>query len=288
MPQFVSLLTLDEPFIPQVVDPASRGWRILRRNTAYLAVCLLSTICYGQTPTLVDAIGEAKQTIAPVVCMVSNPNTANKPIRFRILGTAIMVDTHGVFITAWHVMDDLLNNSPWKNACVPAITFPVGGWKRADTEVNWFAILTNCQVTKLLDVVVCQTIFDLSKQGVSFKTGTISTEQPLDGTAIFFTGFPLQATDPVTSVGTIAGFVADGGYTTLMIDKNAWPGASGSPIYLADGKTIVGMILKTGTGDAAGLSFGISGAKLTEILASARSNWKKEREQNQPPEPAKK
>lgn len=108
---------------------------------------------------------------------------------------------------------------------------------------------------------------------VRYRLPNISTEKPADRTSVFFTGFPLQATDPITSVGAVAGFVADGGYTTIMIDKNAWPGASGSPVYLADGKTIVGMILRMGTGDAIGLSFGVNGGKITEVLNNARKNW---------------
>jgi hypothetical protein len=84
----------------------------------------------------------------------------------------------------------------------------------------------------------------------------------------------LQATDPVTSIGAIAGYSAGDSYSTVLIDKNAWPGASGSPICLLDGKTVIGMVTKTGTGDASGLSFGIAGEKIISVLA--RANWEKE------------
>lgn len=70
----------------------------------------------------------------------------------------------------------------------------------------------------------------------------------------------------------------------FFIDKNAWPGASGSPIYLANGEDVIGMIERTGTGDAAGISFGVAGERLFNVLTSARANWAKE-ENKQPEKP---
>jgi V8-like Glu-specific endopeptidase len=113
---------------------------------------------------------------------------------------------------------------------------------------------------------------------ITFDVAAVSTERPPDGTPVFFTGFPLQATDPVTSMGSIAGYPADNSYSTVIIDKNAWPGASGSPIYLFDGRTVIGMVTRTGTGDSAGLSFGIAGERIATVLADAKANWEKEQE----------
>jgi hypothetical protein len=113
---------------------------------------------------------------------------------------------------------------------------------------------------------------------ISFDVATVSTERPPDGTSVFFTGFPLQATDPITSIGAIAGYSAGDSYSTVFIDKNAWPGASGSPIYLLDGKTAIGMVTRTGTGDSAGLSFGIAGERIVAVLADAKTNWEKEQQ----------
>jgi len=125
-------------------------------------------------------------------------------------------------------------------------------------------------------VAVCRTISDLSTdKRIAFEVATISKDRPQDGTTIFFTGFPLQATDPITSIGTVAGFPAGDAFSTIIVDKNAWPGASGSPIYLSDDKTLVGMITRTGTGDAAGLSFGVAGERIMAILASAKASWEK-------------
>jgi len=201
-----------------------------------------------------------------------------------------MVDQKGVFITANHVISDMLA-SPLKDACKPAITFPVGGWKRDPQQnVQWFEFDTGiCKVNLRSDVAVCRTTIDLSnQQTISFEVATISTQRSQDGTAIFFTGFPLQATDPITSIGAVAGYPVDDSYSTVIIDKNAWPGASGSPIYLLDGKTVIGMVTRTGTGDAAGLSFGIGGERISAILANAKAQWEEElkRAKETPPTPA--
>jgi len=242
----------------------------------YLALSILLTSwSSAQKASLVDSIEEAKKTVAPVVCLVRDAATGTEQVRFRILGTAFMEDTKGTFITARHVIVDFVNSGPLKSSCMPALTFPVGGWKRdASADVRWFKFDAGvCQVNDL-DIAICRTVIDLSKDtSIHYAVPSISINKPLDGATIFFTGFPLQATDPITSIGSLAGFAAEGGYYTMMIDKNAWPGASGSPIFLEDGKTVVGMILRTGTGDASGLSFGVAAEKIKEVLANAEKNW---------------
>jgi hypothetical protein len=240
---------------------------------------LTPIVAFPQSVSVTNPIELAKKTVTPVVCLVRDASTGLQLIRFRILGTGFMVDQTGTFITANHVITEMLN-PPLKDACKSAISFPVGGWKRdPHTDVKWFFFDPGtCQINNPSDVAVCRTAEDLSReQEISFDVATISKERAQDGTAIFFTGFPLQATDPITSMGSVAGYPVEESYSTVVIDKNAWPGASGSPIYLSDGKTLIGMITRTGSGDAAGLSFGIGGEKISAILANARSHWEEQK-----------
>jgi len=249
--------------------------------SAGLWFLLIPFAAFSQSSVSTDSIALAKNTIAPIVCIARDANTGVQNVRFQIVGTAFMIDKKGTFITAGHVIAAILT-SPSKEVCLPAITFPLGGWKRDLGEtVQWLSFNSGaCQVNSGFDVAVCRTTDDIiSKHSeIAFNIATISKERSPDGTAIFFTGFPLQATDPITSVGTLAGYTAGDSYSTVLIDKNAWPGASGSPIYLSDGKTVIGMLTRTGTGDAAGLSFGIAGEKIASVLADAKSNWEKEQE----------
>lgn len=273
--------------VSKVADHTAIPWKIIRHCSAGLWLLLTPFVAFSQSTTVAtdsvqavtDSIGLAKNTVAPIVCLVRDASTGVQMTRFQIIGTAFMVDKKRTFITASHVIAAMLT-SPSKEVCLPAITFPLGGWKRDPQQnVQWFSFNSGvCQVNVAFDVAVCRTTDDMisKHKEISFGVATISNERPPDGTTVFFTGFPLQATDPITSIGAIAGYPADNSYATVIVDKNARPGASGSPIYLSDGKTAIGMLTRTGTGDAAGLSFGIVGERISAILASAKAQWEQD------------
>ena len=100
----------------------------------------------------------------------------------------------------------------------------------------------------------------------------VSRANPLRGTKIFFIGFGRQGIGGTTSVAAIADSLgADKGYA-IAIDKPAWAGASGSPVFASasDGKEVVGMITRTGIGDASGQSFGTGAEAITIVLDEAK------------------
>jgi hypothetical protein len=266
--------------ISKIVNHVAISRKIVGYCSTGLLFLLAPIVAFPQSTTVVtDSVALAKNTIAPIVCLVRDATTGTQMTRFQIVGTAFMIDKGGTFITASHVIAAMLT-SPSKEVCLPAITFPLGGWKRDPKQnVQWFSFNSGaCQVNITFDVAVCRTTDEMNSKhpDISFAIAIISTERPPDGSSVLFAGFPLQATDPVTSIGAIAGYSVGDSYSTVLIDKNAWPGASGSPIYLLDGKTIIGMLTKTGTGDASGLSFGIVGEKIVSVLAEAKTNWEKE------------
>jgi V8-like Glu-specific endopeptidase len=57
---------------------------------------------------------------------------------------------------------------------------------------------------------------------------------------------------PITSQGHIASYSVR--TNEFLIDKNAWPGASGSPVYGAEGE-VIGLIIQRGLGDGSGLAY---------------------------------
>lgn len=79
-----------------------------------------------------------------------------------------------------------------------------------------------------------------------------------------FTGFPLRSRRPVTSKGIIASYNAR--LQQVFIDKVAWPGASGSPLYVASGQ-VVGMVHKRGIGAVEGLAFARPAVLIRDFLA---------------------
>jgi V8-like Glu-specific endopeptidase len=90
-----------------------------------------------------------------------------------------------------------------------------------------------------------------------------------EGTAIAFTGFPLESKSPVTSKGDIAGF---GAITETIaafdysIDRAAWPGASGSPLYLSNGR-VIGIVRAAGENLGSGISYARSAAVISNFLS---------------------
>ncbi len=224
--------------------------------------------------------------MVPIVCVVRARND-KRIVRYRTVGTGFLVDMTGTFVTALHVIDSF-SGSTQKTTCQGAIAFSTGEakarengqwsalpkseWERPPKDVKWVPVdFATCHRNIEFDVAVCKTMRDLTTETVSHGVASVSVERPPRGTSVFFIGFSLQATNSVVRTGNVMEFVA----TNIYIDKSAWPGASGSPIFLAGGKQVVGMITKTGIENCAGSSFGVAGDKIAAILAEARPKLEK-------------
>lgn len=74
---------------------------------------------------------------------------------------------------------------------------------------------------------------------------------------------------PITSKGFIGGSVGglpNAHWFDYVIDKAAWPGASGSPLYLANGN-VVGMIRAAGQNAGSGISWARGTTVILDFLA---------------------
>jgi hypothetical protein len=152
---------------------------------------------------------------------------------------------------------------------------PVGGWQSstAALEVKFmFFASGNSAINDDLDLALCKPFLDV-KQFTGNEPIPLSFETSLqkDGTLVAFTGFPLSFSVPITSRGAIATYRAKDtlGAAEMLIDKTAWPGASGSPVYLSNGK-VVGVLIQIFTGQGSGLSVGRSSHLIEQFMASAR------------------
>ena len=54
-----------------------------------------------------------------------------------------------------------------------------------------------------------------------------------------------------------------------MVDKSAWPGASGSPVYTANGK-VIGLVTQAGLGVGSGLAYAVPSDTIIEFLGKAK------------------
>jgi len=199
-------------------------------------------------------IESMKHSVVPVICLDGDgPKVTVQDLE----GTAFFISSTGDFLTAAHVIDGIQSHA--HSCAVTAIYIPSDEWEpqRPQETFAWYPFaVADCVVHRDLDVAKCKPFTDLSlgTEASSFKIRPVQFEwasQP-DGTLIAFTGFPLESRDPLTSRGGIAAYQrrsTDG--LDLIIDQTAWPGASGSPVYLSDGR-VVGILLARGAGEGAG------------------------------------
>ncbi len=218
-------------------------------------------------------VARLNRAVAPVVC---RSGVTEKPVD-RILGTAFFVSATGEFVTADHVI------AAGTRDCRKAVYLPVNGWSPdPDSEIRLYNF-TRCVRDWNADIAVCRTDLDLSESaniGIEVKPIAFNTSESQDGTPIAFTGFPLEIRYPLTARGYLAAsqpaFIA-GGLPRLVLDRIAWPGSSGSPVYGADGR-VMGMVIERGIERSTGLSF----ARPASLIVEAVTKF---RQQHPPPAP---
>jgi Trypsin-like peptidase domain len=158
----------------------------------------------------------------------------------------------------------MLSNGQWS-------TLPAGEWELPPKKAKWFPFdPTNCHEDYGTDVAVCKTRQARTAEAVPHEAAAVSTVRPVKSTKVFFVGFGRSAMNASTVIATIASVSGADSKHAMVIDKSAWPGASGSPIFASDGKQIVGMITETGIGDTSGRSFGVTGEAILAILAKVK------------------
>jgi hypothetical protein len=217
----------------------------------------------NQNDPFLRTIENLKRSIAPVVCVADG---TERPV--TVDGTAFFVSEAGTFLTAGHVVQDFLPGHAFAQCPRPAIYFQIGQSRGGGLDLAWFQFQPDaCTIDEKLDLAKCKTLENLAAaQGGRFKPLPAAVETGIvqDGTPIAFTGYPLSVIAPLTSRGSVAGYFLDGP-PTLVVDRNVWPGASGSPIYLVNGR-VIGIVTARGIADAAGLTFARSGAAMEAFL----------------------
>jgi len=255
-----------------------------------LCSCALTSNVVAQS--FVSAAGNLKGAVVPVIC--AGQNLDGSAFLISVEGTGFFLSDDGDFVTAGHVAQGLFAVGRIPACPVPAIYVPVSGW--SDTSPNMqlrIPFIGQCWWDPNADVAVC------SLKENPFTAPTI-TKKPVvtvldtaikdSGTPIAFTGFPLTFLQPITSQGIVGVYQspeASIGPKVLVIDKNAWPGASGSPVYTSDGK-VIGMVVQRGFSDATGLAFARTSVFIQRFLTEnkqARQEEKKKQQEQQTPKP---
>jgi S1-C subfamily serine protease len=255
----------------------------LRYISSVLLALLSWCNCFAATPELVsvETISHIKQSIVPIVC-ASNKDNVFKVV--HVLGSGFFVDAEGRFITANHVLEASEKMAAERTDCFPAIYFPDLGWDTYEktVKIEWFRF-ASCERDAALDLAVCRPVENPLK---SLKTARahltfarFERTPQFDGTHVTFTGFPLGLVSPLTSTSIVAGTIQNhaGGFM-YVLDKTVWPGASGSLLYIPNGK-VIGILLSRGIDNASGTAFGQSSPTITDFLRKHPATDTKVKEQ---------
>jgi hypothetical protein len=208
----------------------------------------------------IATIEAMKHSVAPVICLDGDGPQAGI---LDLEGTAFFISRSGDFLTAAHVIDGIRDHT---HSCpVAAIYLPSDHWdpQLQQETLAWYPFLVaDCEFHRDVDVAKCKPLVDLAlhRDKLAFEIRPVKFEwasQP-DGTLIAFTGFPLGFRDPLTSRGGVAAYtrmrvagILTQSTVDLIIDQTAWPGASGAPVYLSDGR-VVGMLVARGVQEGEG------------------------------------
>jgi len=221
------------------------------------------------SPGFIGAIQAIKRSVIPIACISINGTTAET---VSVEGTGFFVAADGTFITANHVIDSMLNPARKEPCSHTAFCLPQAGrWSsdQATLPSNCYVFQSDeCKRDAEIDIARCRSSRPVNAahriMPVTFETSV----QP-DGTPVAFTAFPLQFQVPLSSVGNVSGYVRtrdDGrGPRSMIMDKEAWPGASGSPLYLANGK-VIGLLSRRGINDGSGRTIAVPSRLIQEFL----------------------
>jgi S1-C subfamily serine protease len=238
--------------------------------------------------SFVSIVDHLKGATVPIVCVGQNPD--GTAFLIPVEGTGFFLSDDGDIVTAGHVAQGLFAPGRIPACPIPAIYIPIGGWDETAASVDLRVSFINRCWWSDTDIGVCNlkenpfTITAITKKPIiAVLEGSLQQE----GSVVAFSGFPLTFLQPITSqgiVGAYQGVEPKVGPKVMVLDKNAWPGASGSPVYNINGK-IVGMVVQRGFNDATGLAFARTSAFIERFLAENRKARQEEDKKQEVPKP---
>jgi hypothetical protein len=261
----------------EIIIWESGGYCTMRNLYAAIyvfSVCFFASVSVrGENAGMfTKAIEQAKQFVIPVVCFGENPDTKVAYL-ISVEGTGFFVSGDPRVITAGHVAKAFNMKDRIPHCAFPAIYVPIDGWDSSSSKVQIrYVLITVCDIGESLDIAACYLAEDVTNSAaIKAKPKAADLDGSIypDGTPVAFTGFPLSFVQPITSqgiIGTYRGPNPTLGPTELVVDKNAWPGASGSPIFDVNGR-VVGMIIQRGFNDSSGLAFAIPSGVIKKFLS---------------------
>jgi hypothetical protein len=221
------------------------------------------------------AIETIKRSVGSMDCLAVSGTEAKV---LKRIGSAFFISQGADFLTAAHVVMEMQKDD---DPCpTPAITIAVGNW-RPDVpaeDMLWFPFkIADCRVDTTVDVAQCRPSGDLPARIRNLhKPAPVQLEWSLqpDGTELAFSGFPLEARDPMTFRAHVAAYRTPWpreATPQLVLDHASLPGFSGSPVFLANGK-VVAILVRDGKPDSPGTSIARPSSAFREFLGERPQN----------------
>jgi len=209
-----------------------------------------------------DAAGAARFAV-PVLC------TENPAARTKVRGTAVVVDSSGIILTAAHV---ILESRP---SCVLTIVVPNDDWSRA-LGFHPFSV-QHCVTNELLDIALCRIQpLENSRDWAYVRSARIRMRNLPPDSPVTITGFTGWGFSPTVARGRLTSpqqlyRLQDGCYCDFAVNVMTHAGMSGSPLVTEQGE-VIGLITTAGTGKFRGISFGTSLERAAAFLRKAGLN----------------
>lgn len=244
---------------------------------AFHTILCVSWALGQDEPVPVKTIERTKATTIPIAYgVLTNEGGFQKK---GIAGSAFFINDEGYFITATHVLDGSYGDTTQaiKEEYILAVYIIISRLQNGIMNAHWFKF-NDCIKNTDADIAVCRpdtnpfTVEEV-KRRIGFATFKKSPNIK-DGMPVAFTGFPLDSLRPITAKGNIASYDEIKG--AIIIDNSAWPGVSGSPVYLFDGK-VIGIVLRGGINEASGLAVARYSESITKFLAENKIRFEQER-----------
>lgn len=276
------------PTVPEQRSVAG-AHRPLRWKARLLSVFALAASCTGGSTNAGAALPEQVERVKASVVAVGTFSPTRNP-RFSFRGTGFAVGDGTLVATNAHVVPDTLKSEERETISIALRT--IAG-RAPEVRTATLAGLDRDHDLALLRI-----------SGSPLPALRIGDSSAIrEGEAVAFTGFPIGSVlglYPVTHRGIVSSVtpivipsatsrqldekiirrVQSGAFEVFQLDATAYPGNSGSPVYLIDSDSVVGtinMVFVKGTKEAAltnpsGISFAIPSKYLNDLIREASSS----------------